>query len=187
MLFRSQSDVYSFAGELYGARGLESRYEFSYIGSNGALQDARGQEATNEAMDKMNKLVQEGLVYTGKSVASGKTSFASTTAGADGTSATNNVEALMIHDYVNTQTGEGYALQEDLGIKAKAEEGYYFTPIITPVSKWNDGAEKYMRFTESWRAVKNSGFAIPYESVKDNPEKLSALLEIGRASCRERV
>ena len=171
-----QSDVYSFAGELYGARGLESRYEFSYIGSNGALQDARGQEATYEAMDKMNKLVQEGLVYTGKSVASGKTSFASTTAGADGTSATNNVEALMIHDYVNTQTGEGYALQEDLGIKAKAEEGYYFTPIITPVSKWNDGAEKYMRFTESWRAVKNSGFAIPYESVKDNPEKLSALL-----------
>lgn len=163
-----QSDVYSFAGELFGVRGLESRYEFSYIGNGGALQDARAQTTTYEAMDKMNKLVQEGLVYTGASVVSGQTSYFSQKDGAD------TVEALMIHDYVNTQTPEGFAL-EGIG-KAKSEAGYYFTPIITPVSKWNDGTEKMMRFTESWRAVKNSGFAIPYDSVKDNSEKLAAML-----------
>ena len=161
-----QSDVYSFAGELYGVRGLESRYEFSYIDANGNLQDARAQAATYDAMNKMNKLVQEGLLYTGETVANGKSSYYST----DG------VEALMIHDYVNTQTPTGYEVAGKLSKGTyDIEEGYYFTPIITPVSKWNDGAEKYMRFTESWRATKNSGFAVPKESIK-NSDQLSAML-----------
>lgn len=161
-----QSDIYAFAGELYGVRGLESRYEFSYIDSNGVLQDARAQAATYDAMDKMNKLVKEGLLYTGETVANGKSSYYST----DG------VEALMIHDYVNTQTPTGYEVDGKLKKGTyDIEEGYYFTPIITPVSKWNDGTEQYMRFTESWRATKNSGFAIPAASINSS-DQLSAIL-----------
>ena len=33
-----------------------------------------------------------------------------------------------------------------------------------------------MRFTESWRSVKNTGFAVPYAAVQNNPEKLAAVL-----------
>lgn len=169
-----QSDVYSFAGELYGVRGLESRFEFTYIDENGVLQDARTQSATYNAMDKLHDLVKEGLLNVGiKNVGASQSSYYSTNE--DGATA----EALMIHDYVNTQTPTGFEVD---GVVEKGtyaiEDGYYFTPIVTPVSKWNTGADKaaVMRFTESWRSVKNSGFAIPYDAVKNSPEKLSAVL-----------
>ena len=58
---------------------------------------------------------------------------------------------------------------------------YNFAPIVTPVSNWdvNDDGTKdtIMRFTESWRSVKNTGFAIPKVNVESNPEKLAAVLE----------
>jgi putative aldouronate transport system substrate-binding protein len=33
-----------------------------------------------------------------------------------------------------------------------------------------------MRFTESWRSVKDGGFAVSYANVKDDPQKLAAVL-----------
>lgn len=162
-----QSDIYAFAGELYGVRGLESRYEFSYIDGEGKLQDARQQTATYDAMDKMHNLVSEGLINIGAATAN-QTSYY------DGKS----IEAAMLYDYVNTQTPTGFQLMEGTGVTSyDLEDDYYFTPIVTPVSTWNDGrATRKMRFTESWRSVKNSGFAIPLDSVKNDPDKLSAVL-----------
>ena len=53
--------------------------------------------------------------------------------------------------------------------------------MLTPVSKWdtNDDGERetIMRFTESWRSVKNTGFAVPVSAVKGNSNKLAAVLK----------
>lgn len=164
-------DTTSFVGELYGVRGLESRNLYSYIDEDGVLQDPRADQASYEAFKAFHNFYAEGLVSDSGSGNNGQTSYHS---------GENKVEALSYHDYSNTQTPAGFELDG----KAAAgtypiEEGYNFTSIITPLSKWNDGAEKVMRFTESWRSVKESGFAVPLAAVSGeaNKQKLAAVLE----------
>ena len=140
------SDMYSLAGELYGVRGLESRYNFNYIDKDGNLKDAREDVESWNAVSLIYDMVKEGLAYNGESIAS----QVSTPVGAKKDQAI----FLSIHDYVQTQTLYGFS--------AKANEGYNFAPVLTPVSKWDDGsgATQYMRFTESWRGVKDGGLCV---------------------------
>lgn len=177
------NDLLSLTGELYGERGLTFRYEYAYVDSDNTIKDARLNESTYDALDKMNALVEEGLIYTGTATGNGTISYYTK----------GEIEALMIFDYVQTQTANGGYTAMGVSEKAKGavDENYNFAPILTPVSKWSDGTteatdgedydftadgEKIMRFTESWRSVKNTGFCVPYESVKDKPEVLSAVL-----------
>ncbi|MDE6613600.1 MAG: hypothetical protein K2K28_03495 [Clostridia bacterium] len=160
------NDTVAMAGELYGVRGLESRYQYSYIKADGTLVDARTKEETFDAVNKMNALTKEGLyapLISSVKVDGGKTSYSSGNTG---------VQALTLHDYVQTQTAYGF--------NATGNNPYNFAPVLTPVSKWdtddNGSHETVMRFTESWRSVKTTGFGISYKGVKDNPDKLSAAL-----------
>ena len=171
------NDLLSLTGELYGERGLTFRYEYAYIDSDNSIKDARIQEDTYTALDRMNALVEEGLIYTGTETGNGTISYYTA----------NEIEALMIWDYVQTQTANGGYAAMGLTEIAAVGDDYNFAPIVTPVSKYDDGTtddegydyidgRKVMRFTESWRSVKNSGFAVPYEAVANNPEKLAAVL-----------
>ena len=156
------------AGELYGVRGLTSRYTtfYAYIDKEGNIKDARNETAYWNALENMSKLAKEGLYYTGAGQTDGLLSIAN--------NETNpGIQVYSSTDYVQTQTRlAGYSVDGQLN--KKIEAGYNYAPILTPVSRWDvngDGtAEKVMRFTESWRGVKNGG-----------------LCKIGRASCRERV
>ena len=171
------NDLLSLTGELYGERGLTFRYEYAYLDSDNTVKDARLNEDTYTALDRMNQLVEEGLVYTGTETGNGTISYYTA----------NQIEALMIWDYVQTQTANGGYAAMGLTEIAAVGDDYNFAPILTPVSKYDDGTtddegydyidgRKVMRFTESWRSVKNSGFAVPYEAVANNPEKLAAVL-----------
>lgn len=160
-------DTVSMVGQLYGVRGLESKNLYSYVGSDGRLKDPRGDAKSYEAMEKFNAFWKEGLIYTGASGSNADQSYYK-----DGTP-----EALSCYDYVNTQTPVGFTLQGATTKSYDVEEGYNYTPIITPVSKWNDGKEQVMRFTESWRTTKDTGFCVPVANVKDNPTKLRAVLK----------
>ncbi len=181
-----QNDLTGLAGELYGVRGLSPRYLNTYIDSDGEIYDSRAQEDMWVALDNLHAMVEEGLLYTGTNNASGKTSYYS---------GANAPVVFMIYDYVQTQTANGGFAMDGLTTIDGLPEDYNFAPILTPVSKWDDGdtstganvdgisycydgSEKYMRFTESWRSVKNTGFGIPYDNVKDNPERLSAALAV---------
>ena len=170
-------DMNSFVGELYGVRGLESRNEYAYVDANGNLKDAREDAASYDAMNKFSALSKEGLVYMGETDVS---KYASS-GGA--------ILTFSMHDYSQTQTTDGFYLDVDgynrttevpAGLMKGTDLQFDFAPILTPVAKWDtnsDGtAETYMRFTESWRAVKNTGFAVPLASVSNDPEKLSAVL-----------
>ena len=159
-------DLLALAGELYGVRGLESRYEYAYFDKDGQLQDARENEDTFNMLARMSTLAQEGLVLVGGLNDKGeKTSI--------NTANTSGDRTMLIHDYAQTQTKAGLS---------KKKEVYNFGPIVTAVSKWDttgDGThDTTMRFTESWRSVKNTGFAVPKAAVVNNPEKLSAVLTL---------
>ncbi|MDE5728622.1 MAG: hypothetical protein K2I20_00405 [Clostridia bacterium] len=170
-----RTDLVCFVGELYGVRGLESRSEYLYIDANGDLQDARQNAATYDALDRLSALSKEGLVYTGTEDVTAKYYKNSS-----------SILTYSMHDYAQTQTTDGFYAQgiealaaKNPGVIAEGDLKFDVAPILTPVSNWdtdNDGtADKIMRFTESWRAVKNTGFAVPTAAVT-NPATFSATL-----------
>lgn len=169
------TDLVAFVGELYGIRGLESRYEYTYIDSDNAIKDARQNTQTYDALAKMSAMAKEGLLYTGTNLTNGHASYA----------ASDSIQTFMMHDYVQTQTQAGFNtetqglnLTQD-GVVSSGALEYDFAPILTPVSKWTIGSdEQIMRFTESWRAVKNTGFCVPAAAVAGNEKKLNAVLKL---------
>lgn len=165
-------DLQALAGELYGVRGMESRYEYTYFNKDGQLNDARVDEKSYEALSRMSALTQEGLVYVGNVTTTtdsdGKVTVTKGSAQGAADSKNAKQQTFLMHDFSQTQTKAGIG---------KAMTAYNFAPIVNAVSKWDDGTgAKAMRFTESWRSVKNTGFCIPKEAVKNNPDKFSAVL-----------
>lgn len=172
--FKAQryNDTLSLAGELYGVRGLESRYQYAYIKADGTLADARAYEATYEAANKLYKLTAEGINNEMKTTSNITNGWSTSSAGDN-----KGVQALSLHDYVQTQTAKG-------GFQAEQSTSnpYNLGPVLTPVSRWDtndDGTpDKVMRFTESWRGVKDTGWCISYNAVKDKPDELAAALKL---------
>ena len=160
-------NLYSLAAQLYGIRGMESRLEYLYIDNNGDLRDARQDAESYDLLDNFSKFAKEGILYTGKGGVDGQNSYYSGTG-------TDSVLGAVAYDYVQTQTR-----YQMVGGPTPA---YDFAPILTPVSKWDvDGDGNHtdiMRFTESWRSVKNTGFCVPSAAVANNPDKLSAVLTL---------
>ncbi len=154
-------DMFRFAGTLFGVRGLESRQDYLYIGSDGKLHDARQETAAYDALAKMNDMVKEGLIseafVKGEEV---KTE--------------NYLEqdlGFMHYDYNQTQT-----LHNKTRLDNAAGEKYM--AVMVPVARWNDGAEKYMRFTESWRSVKTDAWGISVKGVANDEDKLNAAIKL---------
>ena len=140
-------DTYRFAGTLFGARGLESRLDFMYIDSDGKVHDARQEVASYEAVERMNAMAREGLIST---------SYLNNEAEKTQTMLENDL-GFMHYDYNQTQT----LYNQDGTLDTAAGEKYM--AVITPVARWYDGTDPngvYMRFTESWRSVKDAGVAI---------------------------
>ncbi len=176
------SDVVALAGELYGIRGLESKYANLYVDKDGEINSARDNEETYDVLQRMHAMALEGIVYAAKEpkgnggLDAGYDSFF--------VESRKNVTSLMVHDYVQTQTANGGWVMDGVTTanKESVPENYYYAPVVTPVSKWDtdgDGEhETTMRFTESWRSVKSSGMAISLASVQDDPAKLAACLAL---------
>ena len=152
-------DMFRFAGTLFGIRGLESRQDYLYIGTDGKLHDARTEAATFEAMEKMNDMAKEGLISK---------SFIDMSDEKTATMLENDL-GFMHYDYNQTQTVYN---------ETKLQEGEKYMAVMVPVARWNDGEEKIMRFTESWRSVKTDGWAISVAGVEGNQDKLYAALKL---------
>ena len=155
-------DVFRFAGTLFGVRGLESRQDYLYIGTDGMLHDAREEVDTYAALSRMNAMVQEGLV-------------SSTFVNTEKNSTANMLEfddGFMHYDYNQTQTVYN---------ETKLQEGEKYMAVMIPIARWYDGSDPngvYMRFTESWRSVKTDGWAISLAGVAGDKNKLDAALKL---------
>ncbi len=55
-------DMFRLAGHLFGVRGMESRQDFLYFGTDGALKDARQDAETYTALARMHDMAVEGLI-----------------------------------------------------------------------------------------------------------------------------
>ncbi len=154
-------DMFRFAGTLFGVRGLESRQDYLYVGTDGLLHDARQEEATYIALEKMNAMAQEGLIassFINMEDTDTKTMLA-------------NDAGFMHYDYNQTQTVYN---------ETQLQDGEKYMAVMVPVALWFDGTEGgvYMRFTESWRSVKTDGWAISKAGVGDDTNKLNAALAL---------
>ena len=153
-------DMFRFAGTLFGVRGLESRQDYLYVGADGKLHDARQEEDTYIALDRMNAMVAEGLISS---------SFVDNQGESSSTMLEKDL-GFMHYDYNQTQT----ILNE-----TKLQEGEKYMAVMVPVARWNDGTgEQFFRFTESWRSVKTDGWAISLAGVAGDTDKLHAALAL---------
>ena len=153
-------DMFRFAGTLFGVRGLESRQDYLYVGHDGKLHDARQEEATYVALERMNAMAAEGLIASDyiKDAANKTENYLE------------NDNGFMHYDYNQTQTVYN---------ETKLQAGEKYMAVMVPVARWNDGTgEKFMRFTESWRSVKTDGWAISKAGVGNDTNKLHAALAI---------
>ncbi len=155
-------DMFRFAGHLFGVRGLESRQDYLYVGTDNLLHDARQEAGTYEALARMHTLVTEGLI-----------SEAFVNKEAENTAKyLENDLGFMHYDYNQTQT---------IYNETKLQEGEKYMAVMVPVARWYDGTNEdgvYMRFTESWRSVKTDGWGISAPAVANNPDKLNAALKL---------
>ncbi len=154
-------DMFRFAGTLFGVRGLESRQDYLYVGTDGKLHDARQEPETYAALERMNAMVQEGLISK---------SFIDMSDEKSSTMLENDL-GFMHYDYNQTQTVYN---------ETKLQDGEKYMAAMVPVALWQDGTEGgvYMRFTESWRSVKTDGWAISKAGVDGNTDKLNACLKL---------
>ena len=157
-------DMFRFAGTLFGVRGLESRSDYLYVGADGNLHDARQEAESYKALEKMNEMVQEGLI-------------SSAFVKSEDVKSSNYLEqdlGFMHYDYNQTQT----LLNET---KLQKDAGEKYMAVMVPVARWFDGtndAGVYMRFTESWRSVKTDAWGISVKGVGDDADKLNAALKL---------
>ncbi len=156
-------DIHRLGGLLFGVRGYESRQDFLYVGTDGDLHDARQSEDAYIAAARMHDIAMEGLIsadFMTKAATSSTKNYLPDDLG------------FMSYDYNQTQTI----------LNTKLQEGEKYMAIMVPVSRWFDGTNEegvYMRFTESWRSVKNGNcWAISKKGVGDNEAKLNALLAL---------
>ncbi|MDE6732148.1 MAG: hypothetical protein K2J77_04655 [Oscillospiraceae bacterium] len=155
-------DMFRFAGHLFGVRGLESRQDYLFVGTDGKLHDARQEADTYEALDRMNAMGKEGLLS--------KNFLNAAEAHTD--NYLENDAGFMHYDYNQTQTAYN---------ATKLQDGEQYMAVMVPVARWYDGTSSdgvYMRFTESWRSVKTDGWGISKKGVEGNEDKLKAALTL---------
>jgi hypothetical protein len=171
------SDLYRWAAQLWGVRGLESRSGYLYIDKdkNGETKvfDARGESDTADLLENLNALYSEGLIAElthekgGYGNADGKLAEALLIGNGSESSNGKTYCGFMMYDYSQSQG----ALNDKA--ESKTVEGYDFRPIINAVSEWEDG--EYFQFTESWRSVKTEGWCINASIVNDEVKLNKAL------------
>lgn len=142
-------DIIRLLSQLYGERGADSRYEWTYIDANGQLQDMRNNASFYQALENFGGLIKENLVANYISGAKSDPLKGKCTEEDPGT-------GFMLYDYSQTQTNHMFGLADD--------NDYLLGAINTPVSRWDDNSDgtkdTIMRYTESWRSTKTSGLCI---------------------------
>ncbi len=162
-------DLFRFAGTLFGVRGLESRSDYLYFNKEGELMDARNQEDTYIAMERMHAMKEEGLISKDYANSSADT--------AKSENYVKDSTGFMSYDYNQTQT----VWNATVYAKDEAKKNYKYMAVMVPVARWMDGTSDtgvYMRFTESWRSVKTDAWAISKAGVEGNEAKLNAALKL---------
>ncbi len=153
----SRAGLYRLAGVLFGVRGLDSD-GYLYFDGEGCLRDARCEQATYDAMLKLNEMNREGLISTFYVNA--------------GQNVMNAPDPAMYKGFMSYADCD----EQFCDTEGNADEAY--SAVMIPVSRWNDRGECYMRFTESAGTVQPGGWAISVKGVEGDVNKLNACLAL---------
>ena len=156
--------------EAFGVRGMSSESDYLYFANDGLLHDARIEEDTYKALQKLNEIYQEGLIVPNYQSGAGgqtKNEWRSYLL-ANGT-------GVVSYDYVSTTASY-------VGEDSKSSS---YTVILPPVAKWDVDHDpnyeslnsNYFHFSESLEGLKSGGFCIPSNNDYYDIDQLFIILD----------
>lgn len=148
--------------EMFGVRGVFSRYQWSYFNEDGIVEDARVQTSTLDAVDQLQRMYTDSLLPVNFDEGSNYDWRANLLRGSYG---------FMTYDYNASSTPSGYITEAQ-----KLDPTFRFEAVLPPVNNWLGDGE-YFHFTEGVRAVKNEAWGIPVQ-VESDPVKLARILTL---------
>ena len=139
--------------QIWGVRGMDSENVKLYYDNNGKLLDGRTQKATYDAFDNLHELYLEGLFPQDYH---DNTDTSSDSYRKNGMK---NGQLFMAYDY----SASTMVYNKDVTSDSKTTS---FEAVLPPVVQWDDGdsTTDYFHYTESNRALKKGGWAIPKTS-----------------------
>ena len=148
--------------EMFGVRGMFSRYDWAYFNEDGIVEDARVQTSTLDAVDQLQRMYSDSLLPVNFDEGSKYDWRANLLRGSYG---------FMTYDYNASSTPSGYITEAQ-----KLDPTFRFEAVLPPVNDWL-GTGEYFHFTEGVRAVKNEAWGIPAH-VEEDPVKLARILTL---------
>ncbi|MGI6781225.1 MAG: hypothetical protein ACOX56_00060 [Acholeplasmataceae bacterium] len=143
--------------EMYGVRGAVSKNNWLYIDKEGKLHDARFEESTIDALNRLNGLYNDQLILQNFDNAGNNKNWRD--------ELLKDANGFLMFDYNATQTAQAI-----IDAAKTKDPNYRFEFILPPVVDWQ-GDGKYFHFTESVRMLKNEAWGITKQAAKD-PVKL---------------
>lgn len=161
-----QRQVLSLA-QMFGMRGTDGEKERLYFDENGELQDARTNDESYAAINKVNQLYQEGLILENYNGTQGQSSTYRDSKLGDGS-------AAVYYDYAQSTAA---------AIPANMVDKLQLQVIEPPVVKWaatekdGEALPEYYHFTEDTRSLKSGAWGIPSNADEDMIDTAAAIID----------
>lgn len=148
--------------EMFGLRGMFSRYDWAYFDEDGKVVDARAQQETIDGVTQLTKMFADQLIIQTFDSGSNTDHRAALLQGSYG---------FMTYDYNASSTPQGY-----ITAAQKLDPTFRFEAILPPVNDWF-GTGEYFHFSEGVRSLKNEAWGIPMHVASDTT-KLARVLTL---------
>lgn len=148
--------------EMFGLRGMFSRYEWTYFNQEGRIVDARAEQATIDGVTQLSKMFADNLIIQTFDSGSNTDHRAQLLQGSYG---------FITYDYNASSTPNGY-----IAAGQALDPTFRFEAILPPVNDWLGNGE-YFHFSEGVRSLKNEAWGIP-KSVEADTAKLARVLTL---------
>ncbi|MBM7453265.1 putative aldouronate transport system substrate-binding protein [Acholeplasma morum] len=148
--------------EMFGLRGMFSRYQWVYFDQDGSIKDARAEEATIDGVTQLSNMFKDGLINQ---------NFDASTKTDHRQILLEGSYGFMTYDFNASSTPQGY-----INKAKELDPTFRFEAILPPVNNWlGDG--QYFHFSEGVRSLKNEAWGI-VKSVENDTAKLARILTL---------
>jgi len=148
--------------EMFGLRGMFSRYDWCYFDEDGEVVDARAQQETIDGVTQLSKMFNDGLIIPTFDTGGTTDHRAMLLQGSYG---------FITYDYNASSTPNGY-----IAAAQALDPTFKFEAILPPVNDWLSDGE-YFHFSEGVRSLKNEAWGIP-AAVELDTAKLARVLTL---------
>ncbi len=148
--------------EMFGLRGMFSRYDWAYFNEQGGIVDARAEQKTIDGVTQLTNMFADQLIIQTFDSGSNTDHRAQLLQGSYG---------FITYDYNASSTPNGY-----ITAAQALDPTFRFEAILPPVNDWL-GTGEYFHFSEGVRSLKNEAWGIPAHVANDTA-KLARVLTL---------